>query len=67
MKKVVITALAAASLTLGFGVGYAAKAKGPGVSLVTGKPARGAGLASLQEALHLAGRSSLELIAVARV
>ena len=67
MKKVVLTALVASSLTLGFGVGYAAKEKGPGVSLVMGKPAREAGLASLQEALQLAGRDSLELIAVARV
>jgi tetratricopeptide (TPR) repeat protein len=54
MKKIVATALVAACLTLGFGVGYAAKAKGPGVSLVMGKPAKEAGLASLQEALDLA-------------
>lgn len=67
MKKIVITALVAASLTLGFGAGYAAKAKGRGVPLVTGKPAKEAGLASLQEALQLAGNSSLELTAVARV
>jgi tetratricopeptide (TPR) repeat protein len=67
MKKVVVTALASACLALGFGVGYAAKATGPGVSLVKGKPAKEAGLASLQEALQLAGNGSLELIAVARV
>jgi len=67
MKKVIVTALAAACLTLGFGVGYAAKAKGPGVSLVTGKPAKEAGLAALQEALRLAEDGSWELIGVARV
>jgi len=67
MKKIVVTALAAACLALGFGVGYAAKATAPGVSLIMGKPAKEAGLASLQEALRLAGNGSLELIGVARV
>lgn len=67
MKKIVVTTLVAASLTLGFGVGYAAKAKGPGVSLVTGKPAKDAGLAALQEAQRLAESGSWERIGVARV
>lgn len=67
MKRIGITTLAAALLALGFGAGYAAKANGPGVSLVTGKSAKEAGLASLQEAQYLAGSSSLELVAVARV
>lgn len=66
MRNLVVTTLVAASLTLGFGVGYA-KAKGPGVSLVTGKPAKEAGLAALQEAQRLADDGSWETIAVARV
>lgn len=66
MRKIVVTALAAACLTLGFGVGYA-KAKGPGVSLVAGKPAKEAGLAALQEAQRLAEDGSWETIGVARV
>src|SRR5689334_6312452 len=67
MKRIVVTALAAACLTLGFGAGYAAKVKGPGVSLVAGKPAKEAGLAALQEAQRLAEDGSWELIGVARV
>lgn len=67
MKKMAVVALAATCLTLGIGVGYAAKAKGPGMSLVTGKPAKEAGLAALQEAETLAGSGSWELIGVARV
>jgi len=67
MKKMAVVALAATCLTLGIGVGYAAKAKGPGMSLVSGKPAKEAGLAALQEAETLAGSGSWELIGVARV
>ena len=67
MNRMVVTVLAAVCLTLGFGVGYAAKAKGPGMALITGKPAKEAGLAALQEAERLAGSGSWELIAVARV
>lgn len=67
MKRIFVIAAAAACLTLGFGIGYAAKAKGPGMALVTGKPAKQAGLAALQEAEQLAGSGSWELIGVARV
>ncbi|HEY4365613.1 MAG TPA: hypothetical protein VGN07_00125 [Steroidobacteraceae bacterium] len=67
MQKIVVTALAATCLTLGFGVGYAARVKGPGMAVVTGKPAKETGLAALQEAEQLAGEGSWELIGVARV
>jgi len=67
MKKLVVTVLAATCLSLGFGVGYAAKAKGPGMALIAGKSAKEAGLAALQEAEQLAGSGSWELLGVARV
>lgn len=67
MKKIAVAGVAAVCLTLGMGIGYAAKAKGPGMTLVTGKPAKDAGLAALQEAERLAGEGSWELIGVARV
>jgi tetratricopeptide (TPR) repeat protein len=67
MKKTFAVVLAAACLTLGFGVGYAAKAKGPGITLIAGKSSKDAGLAALQEAERRAGDGSWELIAVARV
>lgn len=67
MKKIVVAALAAACLTLGIGIGYAAKSQGPGMTLVTGKPAKLAGLAALQEAERLAGSGTWELLGVARV
>ena len=49
------------------GIGYAAKAKGPGMSLFAGKSPKEAGMAGLQEAERMAGTGSWELIAVARV
>lgn len=67
MKKIAVIALAASCLTLGMSIGYAAKAKGPGMTLVAGKPAKDAGLAALQEAEQLAADGSWELIGVARV
>lgn len=67
MRTLVAAGFAAACLTLGMGIGYAAKVKGPGMTLVTGKPAQQAGLAALQEAEQLAGDGSWELIGVARV
>jgi tetratricopeptide (TPR) repeat protein len=67
MKKIAVAALAAACLTAGMGIGYAAKVKGPGMSLVSGKPAKDAGMTALQEAERMAGSGSWELIAVARV
>lgn len=66
MKTFNAALLAAACLSLGMGVGYAAKAKGPGLALFTGKPAKEAAVASLQEAEKLAKGGSWELIAIAR-
>lgn len=67
MKNLAVAAIAAACLSAGMGIGYAAKAKGPGMTLITGKPANEAGAAALQEAERLAGSGSWELIAVGRV
>jgi Tfp pilus assembly protein PilF len=67
MKNKSIAALAVGCLTLGAGMGYAAKIKGPGMELVVGKPAKEAGLAALTEAERLAGEGSWELLGVARV
>lgn len=66
MKKIAVVAVAAACLSAGIGIGYAAKVKGPGMNLITGKPAKEAGVAALQEAERLAGGGSWELIGVAR-
>jgi Tfp pilus assembly protein PilF len=66
MKKFWVTALVATSLTLGVGIGYAAKTKGPGMALIAGKPAKDAGVAALQEAERMADGGSWELIAIAR-
>ncbi|MGH8175759.1 MAG: tetratricopeptide repeat protein [Steroidobacter sp.] len=67
MKKVVVAVLATACLMLGVGIGYAAKSKGPGMTLIAGKPAKEAALAALQEAERRAGDGSWELIGVGRV
>jgi tetratricopeptide (TPR) repeat protein len=67
MKSIPAIVLAAACLTLGFSVGYAARSKGPGITLIAGKPAKEAGMAALQEAERRAGKGSWELIGVARV
>jgi tetratricopeptide (TPR) repeat protein len=67
MKKVAVVVMAAACLTAGVGIGYAAKVKGPGMTLLTGKPAKEAGVAALKEAERLAEGGSWELIQIARV
>lgn len=67
MKKVAVVVMAAACLTAGAGIGYAAKVKGPGMTLLTGKPAKEAGVAALKEAERLAEGGSWELIQIARV
>ena len=54
MKKIAVVMMAAACLTTGIGIGYAAKAKGPGLSIIYGKPAKEAGIAALKEAERLA-------------
>jgi tetratricopeptide (TPR) repeat protein len=66
MKTGVAVTLAAISLLLGVGVGFAAKEKGPGIEIMRGKPPKEAGIAALQEAQKLAGTSSWDLIAVGR-
>jgi tetratricopeptide (TPR) repeat protein len=66
MKKVAICIMSVACLTAGIGIGYAAKAKGPGISLISGKPAKEAAVASLKEAERLAKGGSWELIAIGR-
>jgi len=66
MKKVAVVVMAAACLTTGVGIGYAAKVKGPGMSLMAGKPAKDAGVAALKEAERLAEGGSWELIQIAR-
>lgn len=67
MKKIAVVVMAAACLTTGIGIGYAAKAKAPGMALITGKPAKEAGIAALKEAERLADGGSWELIQIARV
>lgn len=67
MKKVAALTMAAVCLTAGVGIGYAAKVKGPGMSIITGKPAKEAGVAALKEAERLADGGSWELIQIARV
>jgi len=67
MKTGLAAALAAGSLLLGAGVGYAAKEKGAGIDIMRGKPAKEAALAALQEAEKVAGTGSWELLGVARV
>jgi tetratricopeptide (TPR) repeat protein len=67
MKKMAVAAMAAACLTTGIGIGYAAKPKGPGMSLIAGKPAKEAGVAALKEAERLAEDGTWELIQIGRV
>jgi tetratricopeptide (TPR) repeat protein len=67
MKKVAVVVMAAACLTAGVGIGYAAKTKGPGMGIISGKPAKEAGVAALKEAERLAQGGSWELIQIARV
>ncbi len=67
MRNALVVALSLGCLTLGIGVGYAAKEKPPGMDTIRGKPAKEAGLAALTEAETLAGDGSWELLAVARV
>jgi tetratricopeptide (TPR) repeat protein len=67
MKKIAVVVMAATCLTTGIGIGYAAKAKGPGMALIAGKPAKDAGIAALKEAERLAQGGSWELIQIARV
>jgi len=67
MRKIAVVVMAAACLTTGMGIGYAAKVKGPGMSLITGKDGKEAGVAALKEAERLADGGSWELIQIGRV
>ena len=67
MRKIAVVVMAAACLGAGIGIGYAARIKGPGMTLITGKSAQEAGIATLKEAERLAEGGSWETIAVARV
>lgn len=67
MRKIAVLMAATACFTAGIGVGFAAKTKGPGMTLVAGKPAKEAGIAALKEAERLAEGGSWELIQIARV
>jgi tetratricopeptide (TPR) repeat protein len=66
MRKSAVFMAVAACFVSGIGVGYAAKSKGPGMSLIAGKPAKEAGVAALKEAERLADGGSWELIQIAR-
>jgi len=65
--KIFPAAIFAVSLTLGVGIGMAARLTGTGVSVIAGKSDQEAGAAALVEAERLAGKGSWELIAVGRV
>jgi tetratricopeptide (TPR) repeat protein len=68
MKTFSMAAVAVACLTLGIGIGFAAKRPtGPGMEIISGKTPKEAGMAALQEAETLAGEGTWELIAIARV
>jgi tetratricopeptide (TPR) repeat protein len=67
MRKIAVVVMAAACLTTGIGIGYAAKTKGPGMTIISGKPAKEAGIATLKEAERLANGGSWELIQIGRV
>jgi tetratricopeptide (TPR) repeat protein len=66
MKKIAVVALATLCLSAGMGIGYAAKVKGAGMSIITGKPAKEAGVAALEEAERLANGGTWELIGIGR-
>ncbi len=67
MRNGRLLSLSFASLTLGVCIGLAAKDKFPGIELLRGKPPKEAAASALQEAEHLAGNGSWELISIARV
>jgi tetratricopeptide (TPR) repeat protein len=66
MKKIAMVALATVCLSAGMGIGYAAKVKGAGIGAISGKSAKDAGAAALQEAERLANGGTWELIAIGR-
>jgi len=67
MRPSSIAVIAASSLLLGIGIGFAAKYQGAGIDVIRNKPDKDAALAALTEAEHVANGGSWELIAVGRV
>jgi tetratricopeptide (TPR) repeat protein len=67
MNKKGVALCCALALSLGTGIGYAAKYKGAGIDVLRNKPDHDAAIAALQEAEHVAAGGSWELIAVGRV
>jgi tetratricopeptide (TPR) repeat protein len=67
MRPSLVAMIAASSLLLGVGIGFAAKYKGAGFEVIRGKSDKDAAAAALAEAEHLANGGSWELIAVGRV
>lgn len=67
MKLTWVAAIAAISLTLGVGIGFAARPEGAGVTVITGKSDQEAARAALAEAERLTSKGYQELIAIGRV
>src|SRR5258708_11774730 len=67
MRHSFIAVIAAGTLLLGGGIGFAAKYQGAGIDVIRNKPDKDAALAALTEAEHVANGGSWELIAVGRV
>jgi tetratricopeptide (TPR) repeat protein len=67
MTNTRLLSVACASLALGLCIGLNAKDKPPGIEVLQGKQPKEAGIAALQQAEHLAGSGSWELISIARV
>ena len=67
MSKARLVTVSFASVAAGLCIGLFAKEKLPGIEVIHGKPPKEAGLAALQEAEHVAGKGTWELIAIARV
>ena len=67
MRHSLVAVIAASSLVLGVGIGFAAKYQGAGIDVIRNKPDKDAALAALMEAEHVANGGSWELTAVGRV
>src|SRR5258708_20169753 len=67
MRHSFIAVIAAGTLLLGVGIGFAAKYQGAGIDVIRNKPDKDAALAALTEAEHVANGGSWELSAVGRV
>jgi tetratricopeptide (TPR) repeat protein len=67
MRKGLVVALSLGCLTLGMGIGYAAKEKPPGMDAIRGKAPKDAAMSALAVAEQFAGEDTWQLIAIARV